>query len=292
MAETPYICNCRKQAHRETVRMEKILSEKPANRRDHESERQCRHFHRIRVSLAAVALILLGLLVGGCSYFAKKPLETVTYKTTSKNGHRNLIVFMRALYGNHKTFEKEGFVAMVRDKGLPYDMVAPNAHLAYYYARTLDKRLREDVIEPARAAGYTKIWLAGVSMGGLGSLLYLRNYPADSGITGIVLLAPFLGEREILEEIIQAGGVRRWDPGDYDDSDWQRLLWDWLKTYDRQQDRLPPIYLGYGDNDGYAMGQGLLAAILPPEHVIVIPGTHSVTTIKKIWSRMLDKVPF
>jgi hypothetical protein len=40
------------------------------------------------------------------------------------------------------------------------------------------------------------------------------------------------------------------------------------------------------------MGQGLLAAILPPTHVIVIKGTHSVATIKKLWARMLDEVPF
>jgi pimeloyl-ACP methyl ester carboxylesterase len=237
-------------------------------------------------------IIVLSLLAAGCSYLAKEPLETETYRTVPENERRNLIVFIRALYGNHKTFEKEGFVAMVRAKGLRYDMVAPNAHMAYYYGRTLDKRLKEDVIEPARAAGYTNIWLVGVSMGGLGSLLYLLNYPEDSGIAGIILMSPFLGEREILHEIIRAGGVRKWDPGGYDDSDWQRLLWDWLKRYDQQQDRLPPIYLGYGNDDSYALGQGLLAAILPGNQVVRIEGTHSVDTVKEIWAIMLDTVPF
>jgi pimeloyl-ACP methyl ester carboxylesterase len=232
------------------------------------------------------------LLAVGCAFIAKEPLETATYRTVPENERRNLIVFIRALYGDHHTFEKEGFVAMVRAKGLRYDMVAPNAHLAYYHARNLDKRLKEDVIDPARAAGYTNIWLVGVSMGGLGSVLYLLNYPEDSGIKGIVLMAPFLGEREILHEIIQAGGVRKWEPGDYDDSDWQRLLWHWLKRYGQQQDGLPPIYLGYGDDDGYAIGQGLLATILPPEHVIVIEGTHSVATVKQLWALMLDNIPF
>jgi len=254
---------------------------------------QSKHFRRIRVHLTGLAITLLSLLAGGCSFFAKEPLETVTYRIISEDEHRNLIVFIRALYGNHKTFEKEGFVAMVREKGLHYDMVAPNAHLAYYVARNLDKRLKEDVIEPARAAGYTNIWLVGVSMGGLGSLLYLLNYPDDNGIAGIVLLAPFLGEREILQEIVQAGGVRKWEPGDYDDNDWQRLLWHWLKRYDQQQDRLPPIYLGYGDDDLYAMGQGLLATILRRDHVIAIEeGTHSVNTVKELWAIMLDNVPF
>ena len=272
--------------------MKKNMIENPARCRDHRCDRLSHPSCRIQVPRAALIVLLFGLLAGGCSYFAKQPLETLTYKSTAAGEHRNLIIFIRALYGNHKTFEKEGFVAMVRKKGLPYDMVAPNAHMGYYYARNLDRRLREDVIEPARAAGYTNIWLVGVSMGGLGSLLYLRNYPDNSGITGIVLLAPFLGERKILDEITRAGGVRKWDPGDYDDSDWQRLLWAWLKKYNRHQDRLPPIYLGYGNDDGYALGQGLLAGILPPEHVIVIQGTHSVATVKKLWARMLDRVPF
>ncbi len=255
-------------------------------------ENQARHLRRRAICFIGPAIIFFSLLVAGCSFFAKGPLDTVTYKSNPENEHHNLIVFIRGLYGNHKTFEKEGFVAMVREKGLPYDMAAPNAHLAYYLERNLDRRLEEDVIDPARAAGYTHIWLVGVSMGGLGSILYLLNNPEDSGITGIVLLAPFLGEREILQEIIQAGGVRKWEPGEYDDRDWQRLLWHWLKKYEQLQDRLPPIYLGYGDDDSYAMGQGLLATILPRDHVIVIEGTHSVATIKELWARMLDNVPF
>jgi pimeloyl-ACP methyl ester carboxylesterase len=249
-------------------------------------------WQRIGVPSITALIMVLSLSAAGCSYLAQQPLEIATYRTVPESERRNLIVFIRALYGNHKTFEKEGFVAMVRAKGLRYDMVAPNAHMAYYYGRTLDKRLKEDVIEPARAAGYTNIWLVGVSLGGLGSLMYLLKYPEDSGITGIVLMAPFLGEREILNEIIQAGGVRKWEPGGYNENDWQRLLWDWLKRYDQQQARLPPIYLGYGDNDSYAMGQRLLATILPRDHVIAIKGTHSVDTVKQIWAIMLDTVPF
>lgn len=249
-------------------------------------------FLSLRVHHITALIMVLSLLPAGCSYFAEKPLEIATYRSVPESERRNLIVFVRALYGNHKTFEKEGFVAMVYDKGLRYDMVAPNAYLAYYYGRTLDKRLREDVIEPARAAGYTNIWLVGVSLGGLGSVLYLLNYPEDSGIAGVVLMAPYLGDREILHEIIQAGGVRKWRPGDYEDNDWQRHLWDWLKSYDQQQDHLPPIYLGYGDDDPYALGQGLLATLLPRDHVVVIEGTHSVGTVKEIWAIMLDTVPF
>ena len=62
------------------------------------------------------------------------------------------------------------------------------------------------MIDPARREGKDNIWLVGFSMGGLGSLLYLREHPEY--IEGVCLIAPFLGDEEIIEEIQAAGGVR------------------------------------------------------------------------------------
>ena len=45
-------------------------------------------------------------------------------------------------------------------------------------------------------------------------------------------------------------------------------------------------------DDSYSVGQGLLAAILPRDHVIVIEGTHSLDTVKEFWAIMLNTVPF
>ena len=50
-------------------------------------------------------------------------------------------------------------------------------------------RLKEDVINPAKEKGYTKIWLVGISLGGLGSLLYAMEHPSD--IEGMLVLAPY-----------------------------------------------------------------------------------------------------
>ena len=77
-------------------------------------------------------------------------------------------------------FETAQFVQAVYDAGIHADMVAVEAHYGYYATRTVVTRLREDVIAPARAQGYTQIWLVGVSMGGLGALLYVRAYPGTS----------------------------------------------------------------------------------------------------------------
>jgi len=93
-----------------------------------------------------------------------KPLETLYY-TAKPIGNRHLIVFLRGLGGTsrclwapHKCFEAEGFVESVQKRRLPFDMVAPDTHFGYYKDRTLVERLTEDVIRPAKAKGYEKMW--------------------------------------------------------------------------------------------------------------------------------------
>ena len=148
----------------------------------------------------------------GCAMIAPAPMDVLTYENPNKAAaNKRLFVFLRGIGGSHRSFEEKGLVADVWARGLPFDMVAPNAHLGYYIDRNLLVRLKEDVIDPARAKGYKKIWLVGVSMGGLGAMLYLKDRPQD--IAGVYLIAPFLGSPSILSEIEAAGGVRKWNPG-------------------------------------------------------------------------------
>lgn len=248
--------------------------------------------------LASLTL-MAAFLIGGCIGSGKAPLESLTYVATPEKNN-NLIVFLRGMGGTlncpisgHKCFETEGFVEAVKKKGLPYDMIAPNAHFLYYENRTLDERLTEDVIQPARAGGYDKIWLVGVSMGGLGSLLYLKEHPEN--IDGILTLGPkldanFVGNGAIIDEIAVAGGVDNWEPGNYDpEEDWPRMLWDWLKKYNHDGVDAPPIYLGVGTEDGFFKAQNLLASDLPQDRVIFVEGGHRFSTFKKIWDIFLDR---
>jgi hypothetical protein len=167
-------------------------------------------------------------------------------------------------------------------------MVAPNTHFGYYKDRTLEERLTQDVIRPAKAKGYERIWLAGASMGGLGSILYLRKHP--DYIDGVLLLGPYLGNGAMVSEISKAGGLREWNPGPYDgEKDWQRLVWDWLKQCCENPAARAPIYLGIGRKDRYYEAQKLLADGLPPERVITVDGGHDPVTFRKIWEIFLDK---
>jgi pimeloyl-ACP methyl ester carboxylesterase len=230
-------------------------------------------------------MVGLAIMLTGCSWFAKAPMDVLYYSVDEGRPQPNLFVFMRGIGGSHTSFEEEGLVDDVRTMGLPFDMAAPNAHLGYYTGRTLLVRLKADVIDPARRQGKDNIWLVGFSMGGLGSMLYLREHPKD--IEGICLIAPFLGDEDIIEEIQAAGGVRSWSPGVYDpEDDYQRMLWHWIKDNVAGDDPVP-IFLGYGTEDEFAPANALLAELLPENHVVRIPGGHDYPTFKALWDRFL-----
>jgi pimeloyl-ACP methyl ester carboxylesterase len=167
-------------------------------------------------------------------------------------------------------------------------MIAPNAHPGYYFGETLVPRLKADIIEPASAKGYETFWLIGFSMGGLGALMYAREHPED--VAGVCVISPFLGYDKIVREISDAGGVRQWDPGEYNpDKDWQRMFWHWLKKGAEGEHAFPRLYLGYGAEDSFATAHGLLADLLPRDHVFIVSGGHTPKTMKKVWHIFLEK---
>lgn len=242
-----------------------------------------RFLFRLLASLPIAAVILFS----GCAYFANKPLKTLSYVGSTATSNKNLFVFLRGLGGSHHSFEEEGLVEATRERGINFDMVAPNAHFAYYFERTLIERLRKDVILPAKSKGYENIWLVGFSMGGLGSLLYTRQYPED--ISGVCLISPFLGYDALIDEINKVGGLRNWVPGEYSpDNDWQRMLWHWIKIKVATENSVP-IYLGFGNSDPYVEAQQLLATALPGNHIIRLKGGHDYETFKSLWRHFLDR---
>lgn len=247
----------------------------------------------VSVARQVVRYLLLISFIGallGCAFAVKTPMDVLVYENhNDAHVQRNLFVFLRGVGGSHRSFEKEGLVADVWARGMPFDMVAPNAHFGYYGDPNLFVRLKADVIDPALAKGYQEIWLVGFSLGGLGALLYLMDEPAD--VRGVFLISPFLGGRSFLKEIIAVGGVRQWDPGEYVvEEDWERMLWHWLKreVADNPEKK---VFLGFGVNDRYKTGQQLLATILPAERVNIIHGKHDYRTFKKLWAEFLDAQP-
>ena len=234
-------------------------------------------------------LIIIFPFISGCSYQTQIPIPVLEYGETDASKNKNLLIFLRGIGGNIEDFEKYGLVDDVKSRNVPVDIVIPDAHFGYYHSESIVRRLKIDIIDPAREKGYQKIWLAGFSMGGLGSLLYLKNYPTD--IDGVLLISPMLGWNPICEEIADAGGISKWEPGANKDQNWEYLIWGWIKEYTKSPQKYPPIYLGYGSDD-YIVGSGpiLLGTALPKDHVFSIPGNHDYKTLRKIWQKHLDRL--
>ena len=229
------------------------------------------------------------LYLAGCSVLRPTPvpMHMMRYKHSDAQRPCCLIVFLTGRWNRALQYETEQFVQAVYDAGIQADMVAVEAHYGYYARRTVVTRLREDVIAPAQAQGYRQIWLVGVSMGGLGALLYVRDYPDD--ITSVVALAPFLGDTDVITEIRAAGGLQHWQPATITPDDYQLQLCQWLKTYLAQPEGKTDLYLGYGQQDPFAPAHQLLATSLPATQVFTTRGGHNWQTWRPLWQVFLQQ---
>jgi S-formylglutathione hydrolase FrmB len=188
-----------------------------------------------------------------------------------------------------RELDQQGFVAAVHATGLAVDVLLVDAHVGYYKDRGILERLRIDVVSPAQAAAFSSIWMAGISLGGLGALLYADAHPGE--IAGVLALAPYLGELEAMPAIIRDGGLLHWQApqGPLPDSEIGPQAWRSVQKLVRvgEAPSRPPVYLGYGLSDRFAPEQRALAEALPPARVFTAPGGHDWDPWLGLWQRML-----
>jgi pimeloyl-ACP methyl ester carboxylesterase len=192
------------------------------------------------------------------------------------------MVWLPGAYHSADDFVAAGFAEAVRTRQAPLDLTFVDLELAHVGDRSALRRLRSDIVLPARAAGIS-IWLGGISLGGLVALDYAASYPDE--LAGLCLLAPYLGSRILTAEIIQAPGLAAWQPGELAETDEERRIWRYIKN--RRPDSRP-LYLGFGQADRFAATLELLAATLPAGSVDVIEGGHQWSTWSKLWENFLD----
>ncbi len=245
-----------------------------------------------RAALVAAAASVVGLGLGGCAWVhgpGPIPMDQLyDDRGCAATLAPVLLVMLTGAYMAPAEMRREGFVAAVRQRHLAVDVTIADANLRYAYDGTMLQRLHDDVIALARAAGYRRIWLGGISLGGYVALGYTMNHPGGS--EGLTLIAPYLGRLDLLQEIQAVGGAaagrRSAAPaaaGDIDDA-----LWRWLSA---PPPGAPPIWLGYGDEDRLIEGHRLLAALLPPDHVAMAPGGHDWPPWRALWAQWLDRGP-
>lgn len=248
-------------------------------------------FHRRFFSpiLAPALVATLALELAGCSLLvpeARVPMPSETLRAPGPSGCTAILLPGR--WNRMEAFREYGFAAAVEEARLDLGLVAADAHIGYYREESLAIRLAEDVIGPlsARPDGPERVWMAGISLGGVGSIVYARAHPEQ--VAGLVLIAPYLGEEGeggVLEELRAAGSLAAWRPAEpVAEDDFKRRIWLGLREILTSD---TPVLLAYGTEDDLAPGHELLARELPPERVFRRPGGHDWPVWTPLWEDVL-----
>jgi putative esterase len=215
-----------------------------------------------------------------------RPLHIRRLPYVGPQSYRDLLVCLPGIDDEAEDFEDWGFVDLARAHRWAVDVLLVDAHFGYYADRTILDQLHQDVFFPARVSGYRSIWLAGISLGGFGSLLYASRYEQD--LTGVVAMAPFLGTQTIVREIALAGGLAQWT-STMTTSDEIHSVWRWLQTRVNKAHPTPDIFLAFGEEDLFADAHRLLASAIPDSHVLTVPGGHRWPVWRQLWAEFLRR---
>lgn len=252
------------------------------------------HANTHRRGVARLLPVALALFLPSCTLLrpARVPIPVVTKPTPTDVEHRTLLVLLPGIGDRPEDLLRRGMVEMVHARGIAADVVVADAHYGYYRQRQTVQRLWEDIVLPARTQGYRSIWLAGISLGGFGTLLYGAKAPPEAlaAIDGLIAIAPYLGDEDVAEEIRDAGGLAVW-PCDAANGEYTRQLFAWLRGYADPEAPRPPLFLGVGADDRYADQARLVAPLLPAGNYLEVQGAHEWRPWLRIWGEMLDRAP-
>ncbi len=203
-----------------------------------------------------IGLLFLSIL-SSCHFLPRPTAQPVKVLAAGNLTGTELVVFLPGRWSRVEEFEKEKFFEIAKQHWPQARLTAPDLHLGYYKERSMARRLHEDVVLPAKRSGVKKVTLVGISMGGLGALIYDNEYPSQ--VDRMYLLSPFLGEEKVLQEISAAGSLAKWQPGSVQEDDFSRKLWLKLREKRAQPGKKPQMHLGCGTEDRLADANRLFA---------------------------------
>ena len=207
-----------------------------------------------------------------------------TIETGADRGRRPrvLLALLAGSLSAPEDLVREGFPEAVRAHGIDAELVMGETRAAWFADGSMVGRIQEAVVAPARGRGHTRIWLAGISLGGLAALGYAARHAG--GIEGIALISPYPATRDVLREMEAAGGPGRWRPAIPPEGDLEREAWLWLAT---ASDSRPPVHCYFASGDRFAPGQRQMAGMLPAGHARELPGGHDWPAWRALWREFL-----
>lgn len=224
---------------------------------------------------AALVSLLLGLAACPLATDAPpQPLPTFTVAAKAPSAESPVIIFLPGR-GDDLEGLRDSHIADTIQQSMPEArIVLVGATLPFYSDGQIVERLHRQVIEPLRRAGAREIWLAGISLGGFGALLYEHDHPGE--LSGLVLLSPFMGKDERVAEV-EAGtppwlGESEPEPRDFDSA--TRAVWRLVLGWRAQPAQAARVWLACGSDDKFLRPAKQIAAALPDNHFLEPEGGH------------------
>lgn len=244
----------------------------------------------MRLRPSALLHSFAALLLAACSTGGDvtRPIPTLLVPA-ARPPHR-LVVMLPGRGDDLDSLARRGVAQTIHRQWPDADVILTGLTMPFYRQGRATRRLHDEVLVPARAQHYDQVWLAGISLGGLGALMYDRAYPGE--IDGMLLISPYLGDKSLYREIQAAGGLDRWQPGPvqaFTPETYQRELWRYIQRWSIHPERTRTIWVAYGDRERFRDRIALLAAQLPPGHAFELPGHHNWTLWGPAASMLLER---
>lgn len=218
----------------------------------------------------------------------RKPIPTLLVAAPQQPAQR-VVVMLPGRGDDLGSLQRQGMARIIQQEWPDADVVLTGLTMPYYRAGVAVSRLHDQVIAPLQELSHRQVWLAGISLGGMGALLYDQAYPNQ--VHGMLLMSPYLGDRAIHEEIRRAGGLAAWSPGPVQPigpDTFQRELWRYLKQWSNEPARTRTVWLAYGESERFRASIELATPLLPASHVIMLPGHHDWALWKPAMHRLLQ----
>ena len=212
------------------------------------------------------------------------PLPTLLEPARPGVRSPSLLVMLAGAYDRAEDFIAHDFAQLARQHALPHDLCFLATDLAALVQGDITRRLQESVVIPARAAGYQRILLGGISIGAQVAMIHADDYP--DAVEQRVLIAPYPGNRMITAPIERAGALAAWQAGELlaEQGEWRA----WRALQSLAASPRPGLVLAYGAEDRFAAAHQLMAAALPAGAALCLPGKHDWACWRALWLRLLE----
>lgn len=196
-----------------------------------------------------------------------------------------LLVLLAGAYDGPQLFIDHGLPDDCRAAGLRADLCLVRTDLAAVADGGMVAALQRQILAPARAQGYRRLLLGGISIGALVTLIHQDEHPGS--VEALLLIAPYPGNRAITGLIRDAGGPARWQPGPLGHDDGELRAWRALRSI--ASAGTPPLWLGHGAQDRFADAHRMMGGLLPAAQVCAVEGGHAWPVWAQLWRRWLHR---